>query len=120
MFWGGLFGIIFSLTFLTLFGFYWLHGPCVSFVMIAVSMIVLGIGNSYLIFLAGNFIWAIGDGFLINAKIALMYDSVKEIGQEQHYLKISGRTNIFSVLPLMLSGYLGPIYFCTMNDYHGY
>jgi predicted MFS family arabinose efflux permease len=40
-----------------------------------------------------------------------MYDSVKHIGQEQEYLKISGRANIFSVFPLILSGFLGPIMF---------
>ena len=80
-------------------------------IMIAVSMIILGVGNSYFIFLAGNFIWAIGDGFLNNARGALMYDSVKQIGQEKEYLKISGRANIFSVFPLILSGFLGPIMF---------
>ncbi len=80
-------------------------------IMIAVSMIILGVGNSYFIFLGGNFIWAIGDGFLNNARGALMYDSVKQIGQEKEYLKISGRANIFSVFPLILSGFLGPIMF---------
>jgi len=80
-------------------------------IMVAVSMMILGIGNSYFIFLAGNFIWAIGDGFLYSARGALMYDSVKHIGQEQEYLKISGRANIFSVFPLILSGFLGPIMF---------
>ncbi len=80
-------------------------------IMITVSMIILGVGNSYFIFLAGNFIWAIGDGFLNNARGALMYDSVKQIGQEKEYLKISGRANIFSVFPLILSGFLGPIMF---------
>jgi len=80
-------------------------------IMITVSMIILGLGNSYFIFLAGNFIWAIGDGFLNNARGALMYDSVKQIGQEKEYLKISGRANIFSVFPLILSGFLGPIMF---------
>ena len=80
-------------------------------IMVAVSMMILGIGNSYFIFLAGNFIWAIGDGFLYSARGALMYDSVKHIGQEQEYLKISGKANIFSVFPLILSGFLGPIMF---------
>jgi len=80
-------------------------------IMVAVSMMILGIGNSYFIFLAGNFIWAIGDGFLYSARGALMYDSVKHIGQEQEYLKILGKANIFSVFPLILSGFLGPIMF---------
>ena len=80
-------------------------------IMVAVSMMILGIGNSSFIFTAGYFIWAIGDGFLYGARGALMYDSVKHIGQEQEYLKISGRANIFSVFPLILSGFLGPIMF---------
>ncbi|KKN53051.1 hypothetical protein LCGC14_0606400 [marine sediment metagenome] len=80
-------------------------------VLVAVGMVILGIGNSYFIFLVGNSIWAIGDGFLSTARIALMYDSVKQIGQEQDYLKISGRTNIFSVISLVVSGFLGPIMF---------
>ncbi|MHA1987557.1 MAG: MFS transporter [Promethearchaeota archaeon] len=80
-------------------------------IMVAGSMMILGIGNSYFIFLVGNFIWAIGDGFLYSARGALMYDSVKHIGQEQEYLKISGRANIFSVFPLIISGILGPIMF---------
>ncbi len=80
-------------------------------IMVAVSMMIIGIGNSYFIFLAGNFIWAIGDGFLYSARGALMYDSIKQVGKEHEYLKISGRSNIFSVFPLILSGFLGPILF---------
>ncbi|MHA1931603.1 MAG: MFS transporter [Promethearchaeota archaeon] len=80
-------------------------------IMVGVSMIIFGVGNSYFIFLSAGFIWALGDGFLNNARGALMYDSVKQIGQEHEYLKISGRANIFSVFPLILSGFLGPIIF---------
>ncbi len=78
-------------------------------IMIAVSMIIIGIGSTYFIFLLGGIMWAIGDGFLENARGALLYDSVKQLGQEQEYLKISGRSNIFGVFPLILSGFLGPL-----------
>lgn len=75
----------------------------------AFGMLVIGLGSTYSAFLAGNLLWAIGDGFLINARGALMYDSVKQIGREEEYLKISGRANIFSVFPLIISGFFGPI-----------
>jgi len=80
-------------------------------VVTAIAMLVIGIGGTYFVFLGGNLLWAIGDGFLTNARGALMYDSVKQIGREEEYLKISGRANIFSVFPLILSGFLGPIMF---------
>jgi len=37
-------------------------------IMVAVGMMILGVGNSFIIFLVGNFIWAIGDGFLSSAR----------------------------------------------------
>lgn len=80
-------------------------------VMTAIGMVIIGIGSSYYIFLIGNLLWAVGDGFLTNARGAMMYDSVKQIGREQEYLKISGTANLFSVIPLILSGILGPIMF---------
>ena len=79
--------------------------------MTAIGMVIIGIGRSYLVFLLGNLMWAFGDGFLTNARGAWMYDSVKQIGREEEYLKISGKANLFSVIPLILSGILGPIMF---------
>ena len=80
-------------------------------VLTSISMIIIGLGSSYPIFFLGNVIWAVGDGFSYNARGAMMYDSVKQIGLEKEYLKISGRANLFSVAPLILSGVLGPIMF---------
>jgi len=75
------------------------------------GMLVIGLGSSYGVFLLGYCLWAIGDGFLINARGAMMYDSVIQIGKEKDYLKISGRANLFSVISLVISGFLGPILF---------
>ncbi|MBN2156611.1 MAG: MFS transporter [Candidatus Lokiarchaeota archaeon] len=75
------------------------------------SMIIIGLSSSYGIFILGYIFWAIGDSFLFNARGAMMYDSVIQIGREEEYLKISGRANIFSVVSLVISGFLGPILF---------
>ncbi len=77
----------------------------------AVGMLITGLGNSYPIFMLGYLVWAIGDGFLYNARGAMMYDSIKQIGREEEYLKISGRANIITVIPLIFSGFMGPILF---------
>jgi MFS family permease len=75
------------------------------------SMIIIGFGNYYLTFLIGYLTWAIGDGFLNNARSALLYDTVKQMGTEEKFIKIMGRGNIIGVFSLIISGFLGPLLF---------
>lgn len=56
---------------------------------------------------------AIGNNLESGAGEALVYDSLKEIGEEKKYMKIKGREEIFfqiaSAVALLLGGYLGTI-----------
>ncbi|MHA1112198.1 MAG: MFS transporter [Promethearchaeota archaeon] len=75
----------------------------------AVAMLITGLVSTYALFLFSYAIWSVADSFLYNARRSMMYDTVKQIGREDEYLQISGRANIFTVLPLLFSGFMGPI-----------
>lgn len=74
-----------------------------------ISIIIMGFGSSYFVFLIAYLTWAVGDAFLLNARSALMYDTVKQMGVEEKFIKISGRGNIIGVFSLIFSGFLGPL-----------
>ena len=77
----------------------------------AASMLIAGLGSTFAVFIFGYTIWSVGDAFLYNARGAMMYDTVKQIGREEEYLRISGTANIVTVIPLIFSGFMGPILF---------
>jgi MFS family permease len=75
------------------------------------SMLMIGLSSDYHAFFIAYLIWSLGDVFLGNARSALMYDSVKQLGKEEQFIKISGRGNLIGVFSLLISGILGPLLF---------
>ncbi|WDV45057.1 MFS transporter [Clostridiaceae bacterium M8S5] len=78
-----------------------------------ISVVIMLIGNNVYYFALSFIITAIGNNLESGAGDALIYDSLKEINEENTYMKISGKKEIFyqasSSIALVVGGYLGTI-----------
>ncbi len=63
-------------------------------VCIAVSCIIMLFSRSFWYFALGFAIQALGNNFNSGSEEALVYDSLKYIGREREYMRISGRRNV--------------------------
>lgn len=64
---------------------------------------------NFVIFLLGEFLWALATALSSGAYGALVYDTLKEIGQEQRSKKILGRVESFGMAGLMVGAPIGSI-----------
>lgn len=83
-----------------------------------VGIIILMYANNFYLFALSFIFLAISYNLESGAGEALIYDSLKEIGEEEGYMKVAGTMEIFyqsgSVLSLAIGGYLASIsYFYT-------
>jgi len=80
-----------------------------------ISILFMIWGNSALAFAVAFFFSALSNNLESGAGDALVYDSLKEIGREKAYLKISGRNeflyNIASIFSLVVAGYIATLNF---------
>lgn len=78
-----------------------------------VFSIILLLGNNIILYVLSFVLTAIGNNLESGAGQALVYDSLKEIGEEDRFMKISGKREIFfqiaSSMGLILGGYLGTV-----------
>lgn len=66
----------------------------ISQVLIAISCILMLGPKSFYVFALSFFIQAIGNNFTSGSEEALVYDSMKEIGEEERYIHVNGRINM--------------------------
>jgi MFS family permease len=59
--------------------------------ILALAMLVYGVATSYLVILISNLAWGLAYTFRSGADTALLYDSLKEVGREGDFARISGR-----------------------------
>lgn len=76
-------------------------------VIMTIGVIVYGSSPQFGIFLLGEFILAISIALISGADNALLYDSIKESGQENQSKKIFGRAESFHLLGILASAPLG-------------
>jgi len=78
-----------------------------------ISFLIMLFSHTTLLFALSFILQAIGYNLESGAGEALVYDSMKEINQEDDYIKVKGKTEVFfqmaSVFSLLLGGYLGTI-----------
>ena len=78
-----------------------------------ISFLIMLFSHTTLLFALSFMLQAIGYNLESGAGEALVYDSMKEINQEDDYIKVKGKTEVFfqmaSVFSLLLGGYLGTI-----------
>lgn len=66
----------------------------VSKTCIAVSCLIMLYSRSFWLFAFSFFIQALGNNFNSGSEEALIYDSMKALGEEANYMKVNGRLNI--------------------------
>jgi len=77
------------------------------------AFLIMLFSHSTILFALSFIIQALGYNLESGAGEALIYDSIKEIGEEGKYIKVKGKTEVFfqiaSVFSLLLGGYLGTL-----------
>lgn len=80
-----------------------------------VATVIMIFGNSTVAFAIAFFFTALGNNLESGAGEALVYDSLKEIGKENNYMKITGISeflfNIASIISLIVAGYIATLNF---------
>ncbi len=78
-------------------------------------------GNSVIYFAVAFFFTALGNNLESGAGDALVYDSLKETGKENTYLKVAGigefLYNIASIISLVIAGYIADLSFETVYKF---
>ncbi len=81
-------------------------GSVISFI----SLIIMFIGNSYYIFMISFILSALSYNLESGAGEALIYDSLKEVGEEKTYIKVSSKIelvrNVASIAAFIIGGIL--------------
>lgn len=78
-------------------------------VFVTFSVLIYGSVPSFGIFLLGEFLFAIAAAFTSGADDALLYDSLKERGQEGESKNIFGKANAIHLLGIMVAAPLGSL-----------
>lgn len=66
----------------------------VSRILIAISCLIMLVSNHFWMFGLSFFIQALGNNFNSGTEEALVYDSMKALGLEEHYIGVNGRINV--------------------------
>ncbi len=94
-------------------------GRKVSILLAALSLSLATLVYSYTpdfrVFLAGEFLWALGFALLSGADQAIVYDSLKEMEAEKESKKIFGRFNSFETAAYMISAPIGSVVAATLG-----
>ena len=69
----------------------------------------------FLMFLLGEFLWALGVALSSGASEAFVYDSLKEAGQEKQSKKVFGRFSSFGVAGIMVAAPIGSVIAATLG-----
>ena len=65
------------------------------------------LGHNFMQFIIAEFFFALGISFISGTKSALVFDTLKDLGQEKEYKKIWGNTLFAGMIALAISGILG-------------
>ncbi len=76
-------------------------------IVTALAVVLYGSLARFEVFLLGEFLFAMGVAFISGADDALLYDALKESGQEQESKKVFGSARSFELSAMFLSALLG-------------
>lgn len=71
------------------------------------GILIYSLGSSFLVFLAGEFSWAVGVSMISGADSALFYDSLVELGREDEYQELWGKKRSYYMLSTALASVMG-------------
>ncbi|NKB70788.1 MAG: MFS transporter [Candidatus Latescibacteria bacterium] len=73
----------------------------------AAALLLIGISHSYWMVMVGCAVWGASGAFMSGAVDALIYDSLKAIGNEAGFLKIRSRLSVVQAVAMMSGSILG-------------
>ena len=73
------------------------------------SILLFALAPTYPLVLLGNSLWAFGITFISGADLALLYDTLRELGQEADYPKYRGRLQAIVLVSIAVSSVLGGV-----------
>lgn len=81
-----------------------------------VALVILILANNFFIFAIGEVVFSLGTAFKSGADVALLYDSLKEVGAEDQFQRIEGRAKSFSYYGQALGSIIASILY-KLNMY---
>lgn len=73
------------------------------------SILLFALAPAYSLVLVANSLWAVGITFISGAELALLYDTLRELGKEDEYPKYRGRLQAMVLVSMAISSVLGGI-----------
>lgn len=81
----------------------------ISRVLVAISCLIMLVSKNFWLFALSFFIQALGNNFNSGSEEALIYDSMKALGREEHYIGVYGRLNVLIEVSQGIATVLGGI-----------
>jgi MFS family permease len=75
--------------------------------LFAVAVFIFGIADNYVIILISYTAWGLGQTFQSGADMAILYDSLKNVGREEDFEKINGRSWALKSLAVVIAILIG-------------
>lgn len=85
------------------------HSMALGGVVVTIAVLAYASMPSFAIFLLAEFLFAVAMALISGADSALLYDSLKESGNEHQSKKIFGRAHSFHLLGMLLAGPIGSL-----------
>jgi MFS family permease len=74
-----------------------------------IAIVLFALAPNYPLLLLANALWAFGFTFDSGAGLALLYDSLRQVGREAEYTRLRGRLAVVTHIAIATSGVLGGI-----------
>lgn len=81
----------------------------ISRVLVAISCLIMLVSKNFWLFALSFFVQALGNNFNSGSEEALIYDSMKALGKEEHYIGVYGRLNVLIEISQGIATVLGGI-----------
>jgi MFS family permease len=81
----------------------------IGMVVATLSILTFALAPVYPLVLIANSLWAVGITFISGAELALLYDTLKELGREDEYPLYRGRLQAMVLISIAISSVLGGV-----------
>lgn len=81
----------------------------ISVLLTTFSVLLFAFAQSFVLLMVANSLWAVALTFDSGAGVALLYDSLKEIGQEERYPQVRARHQMVLMVSVAISTVLGGV-----------
>ena len=81
----------------------------IGVILTLIAIVLFALAPTYPLILLANALWAVGFTFDSGAALALLYDSLRQVGREAEYTRLRGRLAVVTHVSIATSGVLGGI-----------